>query len=420
MHKLDLFLDDSLNVDGAIIDFRIYDSHVFSKLITRSSSSHKKIYGLDTMAGLDHPSEYDLLNPNINEVKYGQYKVNNFFKPDNPRVVILKTDNYNDLHEIINPDEEFCFANIDLKQYIPTKKALNYIWDKIAYGGTIYFNEYRPSENHSAHKAIKEFITLQSNYINSTRQMMTDNGIQTFLAVKCFNPSKKPLIPIFNAMDKVSIAMVLKTGGDVYNYNYVNALAKNIKKHLTINHEIVCLTNDPTGFSSDIDRVVPLTNDYPTWWSKIELFREHQFNTKKVFYLDLDTIIVKNIDEIVSSTTRFSGLRDFYGLCSLGSGLMAWNTDYTQQIYTKFAPVSRTIIANYKEGDQKWIDEQKPSINYFQDMYPNEIVSYKRHCVDPNNPNNIIIPPAAKIICFHGNPRPHTVKHPSIIPHWQP
>ena len=312
-------------------------------------------------------------------------------------VLLNKTKNYNDLDELLPKDEKFCFALIDLKQFTPTQKVLNFLWDKMSYGGTLYFSNYDPNAKHSDSYAITDFIANHLDNINLSRQMLVDGKKETFLVVKCFNGLTKPVIKEPNeSVDKVTIALVLKTGGLVYNHNYVNALAKGIKQNVTVDHEVVCLTDDATGISDIyVDRVIPLTNNYPTWWSKIELFKSNQFSTKRVFYLDLDTVIVGNIDELVSYNGNFAGLRDFYGLHTLGSGLMAWHVDKVEQIYTKFAPIAEDIMTKYRrEGDQKWIDENKPSIDYFQDNYLNQVVSYKRHCLKADN--KVQIPSTAK------------------------
>ena len=63
MHKLALYLKDSLSVDGSIIDFRIYDGEKYSTLVTASNDTNKLVYGLDTFSGLDHPNIHDLNNP---------------------------------------------------------------------------------------------------------------------------------------------------------------------------------------------------------------------------------------------------------------------------------------------------------------------------------------------------------------------
>lgn len=426
MSKLEIHLEDSLKVDGNIIDFRVYDGFIFSKILKITEDSNKKCYGLDTFAGLDVPSPIDDKNPYPNEIKKGQYNsfrefaLRNVSNQTNKNFTIIKTNNYGDLETIIPSDEKFCFAIVDMKQYFPTKKVLSYLWGRMSYGSTIYITNHAYNATHSAHVAVKEFLDEHDVEINISRQMVVNGIVEKFIAIKCYPLHSKPknLINIKPKKEKITIAMVLRTGGEVYNKNYVNALAKSLKQNITVDHEIVCLTNDSTGFSKNIDRTIPLIHDWPTWWGKIELFKPDQFSTDSVFYLDLDTIIIDNVDDIVSYDGDFCGLRDFYALHSLGSGVMGWKPKKCEYIYTNFIKKSRDIISSYKAGDQKWIDENKPSIEYLQDIYCNQIISYKRHCVKPNG--LIEIPKNAKIICFHGNPRPHTVNDPSISKYWQP
>lgn len=167
--------------------------------------------------------------------------------------------------------------------------------------------------------------------------------------------------------------------------------------------EFVCLSN------VDIDgvRVIPLERDWPGWWSKIELFKYSD-----VFYLDLDTVIIDNIEDII-------GLDGFYALDLfqpnnkfikiLGSGLMSWNIDLSH-IYKNF---SNEVIPQYntrtKWGDQGYVHDQVGGYISFQQTFPGKIFSYKYSDIDQTNP-------AGKIICFHGKPRPWEVEHSWIPP----
>lgn len=423
MRKLETHLIDSLPISGNIVDFRVFDGLYFSKLLKLSNEHNKVCYGIDTFIGLPEPDAIDLKHPNHNEIRKGQYRfekemtIKNIHRTGMSNYKLLKTNNYDDLETILPLDEKFCFAIIDLKQHKSTKKCLKYIWDKISYGGTLYVAVYDENLTHSSNVAITEFLKEKHLEINVSRQMIVDGAKEKFIAIKCYPSKSKPenWKDIHPKNEKVTIALVLRTGGEIYNHNYVNVLAKSIKNNVTIPHEIVCLTDDSTNFSKDIDRVIKFSHNWPTWWGKIELFKPNQFTTESVFYMDLDTIVVDNIDKIISYDGIFSGLRDFYALHSLGSGIMAFKPKHCEKIYNEFIKRSDYIIRNYKEGDQKWIDENKPSIEYIQDIYPNQIVSFKRHCL---NGNDVNIPSSAKIICFHGNPRPHTVKNEKIAKYW--
>ena len=423
MQKLNKHLHDSLRYDGSIIDFRAYDPSLVSHICKVAHDNAKRYYGINTFSGLPSPTKFDQSHPSPNAIRQGQYKTNKIVLDNAIKDIecgqIITTDNYNDLSDILPNDETYCFGLIDVKQYEPTKKCLEYLWDHISYGGTIFISHYNEQHRHSSNISIKQFIDAHQSEIDISRQMMVNGIRESFIAIKCYPSYKMPhnWKTIRAPQEKVTIALVLKTGGEIYDHRYVNALAKSIKANITIDHELVCLTDDATGISNNVDRIIPLTNDYPTWWSKIELFKPNQFTTKHVFYMDLDTLVVGNIDDIMSYDGDFTGLRDFYSMHSLGSGIMAWNPSLTNNIYTEFVKKSRSIIVNYREGDQRWIDEHKPSLEWIQDIYPNKIVSFKKHCMKNNEIN---VPDSARIICFHGNPRPHTIKHDAITKHWHP
>jgi hypothetical protein len=421
LEKLKIHLEDSFKVEGDIIDFRVYDGSQFTKIVNMAAPTAKRVIGLETFFGLHQPLDIDLKHPNPNVIKKGQYAVaetaTRTFISRNTKYknyLLLKTD-YRDFDKLELSDL-YCFALVDLKQHSTTKASLEYVWDRMNYGGTIFIQEFDESQRHSQYEAVKTFLLEHADDLSASRQMVVNGQKERFLAVKCYNPRFKPLnFNDFHAKTKVTIATVLKTGGDVYDYKYVNALAKAVKANVTVDHEFVVLTDDSTGFSSDVDRVVKFVHNFPKWWGKIELFNPNTFNTDQVFYMDLDTSIVGNIDEIVSYEGAFAGLRDFYALHSLGSGVMAWNRNKVAQIYDRFLPISQKIMNNYAGGDQVWIDENKPSVEYLQDIYHRGIVSFKRHCLINNK---IYIPEHAKIVCFHGNPRPHTIQHDILKKYW--
>ena len=216
--------------------------------------------------------------------------------------------------------------------------------------------------------------------------------------------------------NEIIVAMVLKSGG-IYDFNYVNNLNRAILRNTTLKIKIVCLTDNSAGFDSNI-KSIPLVDNFPKWWSKIELFRPDLFPDQKVFFMDLDTVIIGNVDSILSFNYDFCALSDFYKIVTLGSGLMAWHSsEKTNKIYNDFIKNSITISKNYLEGDQQWIEEKKPlRTKYFQDLFPNQIISFKKHCLLQNG--SINIPSQAKIICFHGLPKPHTILDPAIKDHW--
>lgn len=181
----------------------------------------------------------------------------------------------------------------------------------------------------------------------------------------------------------LTVACVYKTGG-VYSPEYVKRLKEGVDKHL-FGHDFVCLSD------ADVpcDRI-PLENDWAGWWSKIELFRLKG----KVLYFDLDTVITGDLTEIAEYPHKFTMLSDFYYPEKLASGVMAWDGDYSR-IYTEYEHGSQYP----GHGDQGYISS-KVKADRFQDIFGRQIVSRKR----PNMRNS-----NERVVCFHGDPRPHTV-----------
>ena len=208
----------------------------------------------------------------------------------------------------------------------------------------------------------------------------------------------------------IVFALVLKTGGECYDYKYVNNIVEGIKSNVTVPHRIVCLTDDKRGLSSDIDDLVRFKHNWPKWWGKIELFRPDLFDHEdQVFFIDLDTFIVGSLDEIAGYRGEFCALRDFYNLDVMASGFMSWNGSRVNLIYEKFCKSPDHFMKMHEvAGDQAFIRAWKPPLHdHFQDRFPNQVVSYKVHCrlPEPHIPNN------ARVVCFHGTPKPHEIKN---------
>jgi len=98
-------------------------------------------------------------------------------------------------------------------------------------------------------------------------------------------------------MSKLKIVVCLKTNnttsqGDSYNSSHVYKIQEMVKRYVTIDHEFCCLTNE-VGLNC---KTIPLEYNHLGWWNKLQLYKI----PGPVFYLDLDTIILDNIDDILN------------------------------------------------------------------------------------------------------------------------
>lgn len=171
---------------------------------------------------------------------------------------------------------------------------------------------------------------------------------------------------------------------------------------------IICLTDAPS-LPDGIERE-PLLHDWPGWWAKIEIFRPDLFHGTPVLYMDIDTIVLRNLDAMMAAWMKKTGgrmtmLRDVYRRGACGSGVMAFQ-DINHGIYHRFRTNSRKIMAEYrttrKWGDQAYIQD---SLRNFPQQFGDECVSYKAHVRQSGK-----IPESASIMYFHGKPRPWNVE----------
>ena len=430
------------SVNGDIIDFRTYKGATFSQLVKLGGNFNRTVVGMDTFYGLEMPEKDDWNDQNQLNYPKGYARAtpeeleNNIaaLNPNNTTRYEIYSGKLIDTLKLL-PERKYALALIDLLQYSPTKAAIEYAYSRMAENGVMYFLNYSAGSTTQSSKAINDFLESYGTELTKFPPISYNDNILNICRVAVHSnttPAKKKKNPFLNSIkskftktigrvttnEKIIIALVLRTGGDTYNAKYVNALAENIKKHTTINYKLVVMTDNPTGFDKTfVDETISLKHNYKGWWSKIELFRPGIFDADRVFYMDLDTVVVGNIDELLLFDTNFAGIRDLYHLNFLQTGLLSWNPAYSHQIYENFISHSIRIMNEYPEGDARWIRENLYNYDYLQDEFPNKIVSYKAHCLNKNT-GAVTIPKDAAIVCFHGKPRPHTVTSPLITEHW--
>ena len=181
---------------------------------------------------------------------------------------------------------------------------------------------------------------------------------------------------------------------------YVNRLYDMVRRNLPegFSGRFVCFTDNPEGLTEGII-AKPLPVDGLTgWWNKLALFMEGVFDKgDRVLYFDLDTVIVSKLDDIAAYDGPFAILRDYYRPKGYQSSVMAWEAGTNTEIWSEWERHGRPEIEG---GDQAWIEDFNAV--FLQEMFPHNFVSYKVHCQHG-------IPRGARVVVFHGNPRPHEV-----------
>jgi uncharacterized Rossmann fold enzyme len=184
---------------------------------------------------------------------------------------------------------------------------------------------------------------------------------------------------------------------------YVNILSDMVGRNISDKtlYKFICFTDDSTQINSEIDiRPLPVSG-LDGWWNKLALFKDGLFpDGDRILYLDLDTVIISGLDEIIKYSGEFAILRDLYRQDGYQSSVMMWGANTHTHIWDEWVNEGMLKIQG---GDQVWIESCVDNADILQDLYPESFVSYKLHAF-------YHIPKAAKVVVFHGEPRPHEAK----------
>lgn len=200
---------------------------------------------------------------------------------------------------------------------------------------------------------------------------------------------------------KVNIVCVYKTGGDVYTLEYVKRLMDSLEHYKSENVKLFCISDDHRV--SRFCNYIPLNKpEWIGWWSKLNLFSTFKAKDETTVYFDLDTVIRDDISELLAHKHNFTMLSDFYKPEFPASGVLAWTGDYSYLADGFRNEYDSKYRATGKWGDQGWISDRLELLGVepdrFDKLFPKLINSYKLNYTAEN-----------AVICFHGDPRPHTV-----------
>lgn len=205
---------------------------------------------------------------------------------------------------------------------------------------------------------------------------------------------------------KHPLYVVLRSGGN-YTPEHVERLRRQVP-----NFQVFTLTDIP-----GVPNKIPLLYNWPGWWSKLELCRPDIVGD--LFYLDLDSTVVGDLSQM-SSVYRTTMLSDFYRPEHVQSSVMLLTQNDRRRIWQAWISGPYAHIDRYKtrrvgfNGDQNFIEDVLGAYNIqrFQTQLPGQAISYKvhiaKHLYTPDF-NWRATYPAARVIVFHGKPRPFDI-----------
>lgn len=246
--------------------------------------------------------------------------------------------------------------------------------------------------------------------------------------------------------------------GPKFSADYVNKLRNMVRRNLSLEHQFVCLTDDATGLNEGIE-VRPLVENLEHSYTKLGLFANELHDlTGQILFLDLDVVIINPIAELfqfepeaefVSINDRF-GRPDAYNGTDITLEGVVSDTDndtinascmrfevgrypyilenWYEAVATRFskseivdsALKGRDLPVKYMyhdlvsfppevyRGDQKWTTKQLKEHNETITFYPTSWLQSYKYGYDM----------AAKVIVFHGLPKPADVTDVWVKENW--
>lgn len=209
--------------------------------------------------------------------------------------------------------------------------------------------------------------------------------------------------------------------GDVFPPSYVNRLFSAVSAHLSGPFKFVCLTNETEGLHSDIvtfplpDLEIPPERYAHGAWPKLAVFKEDLYGLSgRCLFIDLDTIISGNLDCFFEFESPFVAIgsgdewrRDkTVKNPELGSGIFAFDFGSLPHVLSNFMEDKEAGYAHYP-NEQSFIEGQLETWHQWPQDW---VISFKRHLCQPIGRDLFVPPetpdPSAKIVAFHGDPRP--------------
>ena len=217
--------------------------------------------------------------------------------------------------------------------------------------------------------------------------------------------------------DRTPINIVCLKAGTMYGPEYVNTLFDMVRRNIPDGYpgRFVCITDDPEGLTEGIE-TLPLPEALERWWGKLYMFKRGLFpDGERMIFFDLDTLIVGSLEKIIGYKGQFATLEDFYQPQRLGPAIIAWEAGaFAASIWEEWVSEGKP---RHPMGDLWWLNNLQQGrfpkmIDKLQTLFPGDFCSFKRDC-------KTTFPKGSKVVCFHGEPRPHNCDEEWVKQCWR-
>jgi len=224
-------------------------------------------------------------------------------------------------------------------------------------------------------------------------------------------------------METSKIVLCMKWG-TLYPAEYVNVLFKACQSHITGDFRFVCLTSEPEGLLPEV-KVFPIPDIglehrhyYDGAWPKIGVFSQSLYGLQgRCLFIDLDTVILSSLDPFFDVPGPLVAINN--APWSNGalpprtmSSVFAFDIGTLGHVVERLQDDRDAIVAKHKI-EQEYLHHAVEGIQYWPQEW---LVSFKYHLRQPLLVDRFLPPksppPDAKLVIFHGRPRPIDLVRP--------
>lgn len=224
-----------------------------------------------------------------------------------------------------------------------------------------------------------------------------------------------------NFEDKFNIICI--KWGQVYTADYVNRLYSMVRMNTTVDISFYCFTEISKGLDPNIIvKPLPVMNIAPednrfAYRKEAGLCDDDLggLRGQRVVFFDLDVVIVDNIDDLFTFPKRddFVIINDWNtkGNHVGQASCYSWRVGTLGHVKKYFEDHPKEIVAKFHTASQEYLSSQVIKTRGALKFWPEPwFRSFKVHCLPKGVLRHFIapiIPEGAKVIAFHGSPKPH-------------
>jgi len=208
------------------------------------------------------------------------------------------------------------------------------------------------------------------------------------------------------------VAMLWGDWGTPCQAEYVNRLFRGFQEHLGAEHRFVCVTDIPgLHLHPGVEVRSP---GLPNWEGNLRKFWAYKPDNGlqgRVLLVDLDSHVVGDLRDITSYDGPWCGIQPFNPDRAArdthsGGGLVSFEAGTLGHAWEAVSGDPAGWAARTEGGKERLANKALFSErDHWQTRFPGQVISYKRHVRSEGR-----VPAGARFVCFHGDPRPHTLR----------